>query len=283
MNNNIFINPAIDESLKKYIQLKQTNDYININDLLVYAIGILIYIYGEENVIGLYEKKDNQSFDYLLSKYNVEQYYVNKLYDDFNHFYNINIRNKAFNTNNINPYFIYIQEDLINMYIAKYKALKFDVKKFDKFKEMLFTPVNNDPFMQEYNQKMTDNQDYILNYFEAKVYEVLHPIEFTLKRNNVISQEVYDVFDLSEDKIKSLTFKESEYINTKIFDCYKVSPIEPDVNKKLLDRINKNIPNKLNKKIITNSKVTNSIIFGIIIIIIISIAVLISLKIVGVL
>ena len=283
MSNNIFINPAIDESLKKYILLKETNDYSNIKDFLVYAIGILIYIYGEENILGLYEKKDSQSFEYLLSKYNVESYYINKLYDDFNNFYSVNLRNIAFNSNQYNPYFIYIQEDLINMYIAKYNALKFDIKKFDKFIELLFTPVNNDPFMQEYNQRMTDNQDYILNYFEAKVYEVLHPIDFTLKRNNVISQEVYDVFGLSEDKIKSLSFKELEYINNKIFNYYKVSPIEVDVNKKLLDKINKNTPNKLNKKIITNSKVTNSIIFGIIIILVISIVVLISLKIVGVL
>ena len=283
MNNNIFINPAIDESLKKYILLKETNDYSNINDFLVYAIGILIYIYGEENILGLYEKRDYQSFDYLLTKYNVDSYYVNKLYDDFNKFYNVNLRNKAFNSNEYNPYFIYIQEDLINMYIAKYNSLKFDIKKFDKFKEMLFTPVNNDSFMQEYNQRMTDNQDYILNYYEAKVYEVLHPIELTLKRNNVISQEVYDVFDLTEDKINKLSFKELESINAKIFNYFKVSPIEPDVNRKLLESIQKHTPNKLNKKIITNSKVTNSILFAIILLIFIGIVVLISLKIVGVL
>ena len=282
MNSNIFINPAIDESIKKYILLKQTNDYNNAQDFLVYAIGILIYIYGEENVLGLYEKRDYQSFDYLLSKYNVDSYYVNKLYDDFNKFYNVSIRNVAFKSNDYNPYFIYIQEDLINMYIAKYNALKFDVKKFDKFKEMLFTPINNDPFMQEYNQKMTDNQDYILNYYEAKVYEVIHPIEFTLKRNNVISQEVYDVFGLTKDKVDKLSFKELEAINTKIFNYFKVSPIEVDVNKKLLEKIEKNTPGKINKKIITNSKVTNSIIFVIIILIFISAVVLISLKIVGV-
>ena len=283
MDNNIFINPAIDESIRKYISLKESSDYRNINDFLVYAMGILIYIYGEENILGLYEKKDYQSFDYLLKKYNVDSYYVNKLYDDFNKFYNINIRNKAFNSNEYNPYFLYIQEDLINMYIAKYNALKFDVKKFDKFKEMLFTPINNDSFMQEYNQKMTDKQDYILNYYEAKVYEVLHPIEFTLKRNNVISQEVYDAFDLTEDKISKLSFKEIENINAKIFNYFKVSPIEPDVNKKLLEKIEKNTPNKINKKIIANSKVTNTVLFAIILLVIISIVVLVSLKVVGVL
>lgn len=283
MDSNIFINPAIDESLKKYILLKQTNDYKKTNDFLVYAVGILIYIYGEENILGLYEKKDYQSFDYLLNKYNVDSYYVNKLYDDFNKFYNVNLRNRAFNSNQYNPYFLYIQEDLINMYIAKYNALKFDIKKFDKFKEMLFTPVNNDSFMQEYNQKMTDNQDYILNYFESKVYEIVHPLEFTLKRNNVISQEVYDALDLTKDKIEKLSFKELDAINTKIFNYFKVSPIEVDVNKKLLESIQKHMPNKLNKKIMTNSKVTNTIIFAIIILVVISIVVLISLKIVGVL
>ena len=168
------------------------------------------------------------------------------------------------------------------MFLAKYKENDYDKQKINKFRDLLFTPINNDSFMQEYNQKMTDNQDYILNYFEAKVYEIQHPLEFTLKRNNVISQEVYNVFDLTEDKINKLSFKELEEINAKIFNYFKVSPIEPDVNKKLLEKIEKQTPNKINKKIITNSKVTNSIIFAIIIFVIISIVVLISLKVVGV-
>ena len=283
MESNVFINIAIDDSLRKYENLRETNNYNLAKDFLVYAIGILIYIYGEENILGLYEKRDSQSFDYLLNKYNVDSYYISKLYSDFNMFYNIDIKNKTLNYNYDNPYFIYIQEDLINMFVAKYKSLKFDVKKFDKFKEMLFTPVNNDSFMQEYNQKMTDNQDYILNYYEAKINEVLNPLEFTLQRNNVISQEVYDSFDLSKEKIDKLSFKELENINTKIFNYFKVSPIDPNVNKKLIDMINKHNSNKINKKIITNSKMTNSIIFVIMFIVIISIVILISLKVIGVL
>lgn len=276
--NNVFINLAIENSLKKYELIKETNEYKNINDFLVYAIGILIYIYGEENVLGLFEKNDSQSFDYLLNKYNVGTYFVNKLYSDFNNFYIINLRNSQ----SYNPYFLYIQEDLINMFIAKYQSLKFDVKKFDKFKEMLFTPINNDSFMQEYNQKMTDKQDYILNYYDAKVNEVLNPIEFTLERKNVISQEVYDTFDLTKDKIEKLSFKELDAINTKIFNYFNVSPIEPNVNKKLLEKINKRKLNKVNKKIITNSKMTNLIIFVIILVLLISICVLVGLKVVGV-
>ena len=281
MENNVFINVAIDSSIKKYNVLKETNDYSLAHNFLVYAIGVLIYIYGEENVLGLYEKNDTQSFEYLLSKYNVEPYYVTKFINDFEQFYNIEIRNKALNENRENPYFIYIQEDLINMYLAKYNALKFDIKKLDKFKDMLYTPINNDSFMQEYNQRMTDNQDYILNYYESKVNDVINPLEFTLERNNVLSDEIYESFGLTKEKREKLSFKELEGINNKIYNYFKVSPIEPNVNEKLLEIIKKHDLSKINKRIIRNSKVTNLTIFVIILLIIISITIFVGIKIVG--
>lgn len=278
MENNVFINLAIDSSIKKYITLKETNDYKLAHDFLVYSIGVLIYIYGEENILGLYEKNDTQSFEYLLSKYNVEPYYVNKFITDFEKFY---IIDNADQLNIENPYFIYIQEDLINMYLAKYQALKFDVKKLDKFKEMLYTPINNDSFMQEYNQKMTDNQDYILNYYQSKVNDILNPLEFTLERNNVLSDEVYEAFGLTKEKRDKLSFKELDTINNKIFNYFKVSPIEVNVNEKILDAIMKNNINMINRKVLPKSKVTIFIIFAIILLIFIGLAIFIGLKVVG--
>lgn len=278
MENNVFINLAIDSSIKKYITLKETNDYKLAHDFLVYSIGVLIYIYGEENILGLYEKNDTQSFEYLLSKYNVEPYYVNKFITDFEKFY---IIDNADQLNIENPYFIYIQEDLINMYLAKYQALKFDAKKLDKFKEMLYTPINNDSFMQEYNQKMTDNQDYILNYYQSKVNDILNPLEFTLERNNVLSDEVYEAFGLTKEKRDKLSFKELDTINNKIFNYFKVSPIEVNVNEKILDAIMKNNINMINRKVLPKSKVTIFIIFAIILLIFIGLAIFIGLKVVG--
>jgi hypothetical protein len=58
MENNIFINIALTTALRNYILLKETKDYSIANDFLIYVVGMLKNIYGEENVIGLYEKGD---------------------------------------------------------------------------------------------------------------------------------------------------------------------------------------------------------------------------------
>ena len=277
----VFVNVAIELALSKYEILKETNDYSIANDFLVYVAGMLAFIYGEENILGLYEKKDEQSFLYLLKKYDVDPYYSDHFIDDVEKFYKIEFKNKALNTYEYNPYFIYIQEDLINMFIAKYEQKKLDKSKLAKFKDMLFTPVSNDGFVVSYNRKMARDESYILNYYDAKVYGLLNKLDFSLKRDNVLSYEVYEAFDLTRDKLNKLSFKQIQAINNKIFNYFNVSPIEPNANKKILDAIRKVDSKELNKKNIgSNSKMP--IIMEVVILILVIIILIVVLKKVGV-
>ena len=237
MENNIFINVALDSALKNYILLKETKDYSISNDFLIYVIGMLRNIYGEENIIGLYEKGDEASFTYLLKKYNVDDYYVDKFYDDMDKYYKMNINIRVTKKFEYNPYFIYLQEDLINMFIAKYKDTKFDIKYFDKFKSMLFTLDNENEFVREYTKKYAYDVNYIANYYESKVSLVTSDFDITLKRDNVISYEVYEALGLPKNKIDSMSYKEIESINNKIFKSLKLSPIDTHINDKILKRI----------------------------------------------
>ena len=237
MENNIFINVALDSALKNYILLKETKDYSISNDFLIYVIGMLRTIYGEENIIGLYEKGDEASFTYLLKKYNVDDYYVDKFYDDIDKYYKVNINIRVTKKFEYNPYFIYLQEDLINMFIAKYKDTKFDIKYFDKFKSMLFTLDNENEFVREYTKKYAYDVNYIANYYESKVSLVTSDFDITLKRDNVISYEVYEALGLPKNKIDSMSYKEIESINNKIFKSLKLSPIDTHINDKILKRI----------------------------------------------
>ena len=274
MDNDVFINIALDNALKNYILLKETKDYKLANDFLIYVVGMLINIYGEENIISLYEKGDEASFTYLLNKYNVDPYYVTKFYSDLDTYYKINIQNKLTKMNNPNPYFIYVQEDLINMLIAKYEIDKFDKKYFDKFKSMLFYLDNESEFVREYTYKMgTDN--YILDYYNAKVSGVLNKLNFSLKRESVISEDVYNEFGLTKEKRDKLSYRERELMDTKIFKSFNLSPIELNVNKKILDEINES-------KKIDNISFKKLLIFVIIALLVVIIILLIVLKVLGV-
>ena len=181
MENNIFINIALTTALRNYILLKETKDYSIANDFLIYVVGMLKNIYGEENIIGLYEKGDEASFTYLLKKYNVDEYYVDKFYDDLDKYYKIDINNKITKKFEYNPYIIYIQEDLINMFIAKYHVTKFDPKYFDKFKSMLFTLDNESEFVREFTKKYVYDVNYIAHYYDSKVGLLLSNLIYHLK------------------------------------------------------------------------------------------------------
>lgn len=237
MENNIFINIALTTALRNYILLKETKDYSIANDFLIYVVGMLKNIYGEENIIGLYEKGDEASFTYLLKKYNVDEYYVNKFYDDLDKYYKVDINNKITKKFEYNPYIIYIQEDLINMFIAKYHVTKFDPKYFDKFKSMLFTLDNESEFVREFTKKYVYDVNYISHYYDSKVGLLLSNFDISLKRDNVVSYEVYEALGMSKEKVDSLSYKELEAINNKLFKSFNLSPIDTNVNQKLLKKI----------------------------------------------
>ena len=240
MKNSVFINTTLDSALENYILLKETKEYSIANDFLIYVIAMLKNIYGEENIIGLYEKGDGNSFTLLLKKYGVDEYYVNKFYDDLDKYYKIFIKNKVNNTNEANPYIIYIQEDLINMLIAKYFVKKFDIKYFDKFKTMLFTLDNEDKFIREFTKKYVYDVNYISNYYDAKINVILNKYDITKKRENILSDKVYEALGITKDQLDILSYKELESINNKIFKEFDLTPIDTNVNEKILAKIKEN-------------------------------------------
>lgn len=267
MENQTFINNSLDSYLNLYIKLKKDQNYSTSNNFILYVIYTLIYIYGEDNIVDLYEKKDSISFTYLLNKYNVDSYYVNKLYKDVDNYI-------KYNQDVDNPYFYFIEEDLIELFIAKAKYLDYDEKKMLKFKDMLFTLDNKDKYILEYLVKYVKDKTYVVDYFNNKIKGIIRKLDFSLKRDNVLSDEVYEAFNLTKEKRDKLSYKELEYLNNKIYKYFDVSPIDIDVNKKILTELK----NK-NKKI---NLMLKPYIFVIIVLLIIIIIVFIILKMRGV-
>ena len=219
MDSNIFINLALDTSIRKYISIKENNNYDGI-DFLLYVISLLIFIYGEDNILDLYEKHDENSFNYLLCKYNMDMSDIKKFYNDLNEYYNMEIRKKALNKRKKNEFYIYVQEDLVDMFVAKYEELKFDSKRIEEFKNMLFSKNNESKQVRDYNSKMCDDPNYILDYFNAKINNAINPLEFTLERTNVLSNEVYERFGLTSNKIDKLSYSQLDSINNQIYNKF---------------------------------------------------------------
>ena len=281
MGNDIFINVALDTMLNKYESVLESKEEISPKHFLLYILKILAYIYGEENIIDSYASKDGRTFTYMLRKYNASSDLVNKFYEDYDEFYKIDFRNKALNIKEENPYFLYLQEDIINFYICKYKEVKFDIEKLDKFKNKLYTSSSSDIEIIEYNNKITTNTDYIEDYYDSILYGIKNDLELSLDRQSFLSEEVYELFNLPKEKREKLSSRELSKINTRILNHFRVSPIDPNINEKILNSVKKTKNSKI-KVSDKKSKVLFYFMFAIIILIIIVITIFIGLKIVGV-
>lgn len=264
MNDSIFINIALDVALKKYIAYRNSNEK-TINSFLVYVIYVLTYIYTEADILNPFitrNRGSKQIFESNLKRFGLSDYYVGKFYQDLSFYYEDKVKNNLNNTD----FFNYLQEDLIEMFLTKYKALKLDMAELDNFKKLLISTSDN----------------YIIKYYESKVYSLKNKIEFKEIKHNLLDKKIYDSFDLSNEKLESLSEKDVDDINNKLLKHYKYSIIEPDLNNKLIKSINNSNKNTVLKKM---TKIPRSVSFALIVIVLCIItasAIALSLKIMGV-
>lgn len=245
MKEEIFVNDAIDNSLKKYLAFKDNDNYMISMDFMIYTIEILTYIYGEADIINPYKICDLASvkvFNNNLIKYGLEHYKLFKFYQDMLNYNKVEKENNISKITQKNQFFSYIQEDLIEMFFAKFQYLKMERVELDNFKKLLFIPGSSNKTRNEYNSIKAYDEEYAKNYFEFKVYEMEHKISFTLLKKNVLASEIYQSFGIKAESVQKLNQKDLDEINTQILNYYKLNLIEPDLNKKLLNLILKNKP-----------------------------------------
>ena len=250
MNSNVFINISLDAALKKYNLFKVKKDYSLAGDFLVYTIGVLVIIYGEADIINPFNVSNSQVFERNILKYGLNKSLLNKFYSDLQSFYELDIQNKSLNYVNKNPYFMYVQEDLIEMFLKKFVSLKLNDVELDNFKNVLYSSKSNSEYRRNYNKIMTSEEDYVINYFNSRVYQIKNEYHFKLIKKNMLRLDVYEAFKLNKDKIDKLSQKDLDSINNQIFSYYHLNPIEPNINDKIIEAVTTR-PGKLSLKIAT--------------------------------
>lgn len=238
-NKDIFINEAFDLALKRYIDYKEKRNYLYASDFLVYVVIVLIYIYDDADIINPYKTKEEKVWENNLLKYGLSKKNVDKLIDDLSNYYKTDLINKDNKYKDKNPFFSYIQEDLIDAFIQKYKAEKMGNVELDNFKKLLFLPDSSSQFQRDMNKIMAVNEDEVDNYYKAKIYELNNVLSFDLVKRTLLAPEVYKAFNLDNDKIDSLSKEDLNLINKRIINYFKMSPIEPNLNEKLIKEVRK--------------------------------------------
>jgi hypothetical protein len=277
----VFINIALDAALKKYLLFKEKKDYSLAGDFLVYVIGMLSYIYSEADIINPFITHDTTTFEKNLMKYNLDYQYLTKFYQDLSAFYELNIKNKSLNYQNKNSFFTFVQEDLIKMFLKKYQNANLSSVELENFGRMLYSSKNSSEYLRNYNKIMTDDEDYVLNYYNSKIYSLENNLTFVLEKDNILDMKVYEAFGITKEAIAKLTQQDLNEINAQILNYYHFSLIEPNLNNKLIEEIQKSKPSALSISLNHKGNFGTTILIILAFIAFIAIGILIALKIMG--
>lgn len=273
MDNNILINVAVDAAVKKYLLFKNNNDYSLVGDFLVYVICMLNYIYGETDIINPY--LNNQSDDaltYNLARYGYNKDMVKKFYDDLLGFYQ---RQTILSINqdlHINEFFTYVQEDIADMYFAKIKTVGYKDQDLVNFRTMLYSPECSGKYRIKYNEITAVDPMEVVNYYDSLVNQLQNPVNLVEKERKTLNYKVYNFFGIKNEDIEDLDNDEIKEINNQIMLFMGFSPIEVNLEKKMLDKIK--IYQKKNKKVLSStSGVVNVIAFLVLFMVVIAVGI----------
>ncbi len=168
MNDNVFINEALNESLLLYLDVKDKKYSLEYNSFLCCVVRLLILIYGEENIISSFKNKDVDGFSSLLIKYGMSIEDCSSFVNNLEKFYNFykKQQNKAIKKKN--KYFNLVQKSLIDMLVKKKEKETVSKEEIEAFYELLFTAQNRDFYRRSVALVQAYNPYEIDDYFKKQ-------------------------------------------------------------------------------------------------------------------
>lgn len=237
----IFISIGFDTAIKKYVLFTEKNHHDLATDYLVYVMMMLTFIYSKVDIMNPYlarYKNGASNLLHNLTKYGLREEKVNKFFNDLNNYLERDNYNKVCNQYK-NPYFLIIQEDLIDMFYAKWQSVDVSKEEMKKFKNLLYSSKNSNAACRKLNELYNTNLDgalvYYSNIFSRKDYAIM----MIPKKDRILDMSVYKLFNLNEQDIIKLNNATLEEINNGIYNYFHINPIGIRAYDKLMMKVNK--------------------------------------------
>jgi len=227
MNSDIFIKVSLDAAIKKYLLFRNKKDVSLASDFLVYVICMLIYIYSETDILNPYINRQNNGEDGFknnLGKFGLPYSKINKFFNDLEGYYEIDHYNKV-NRLTKNEFFSYLQEDIIDMFLAKASSTNLDEAKYKEFENLLFSPNTTNEMRRKINEYVAVDSFEVINYYKECLYKMEHEISFKQVKNNLLSYDVYNVFGITKDNLEVINQETLDEINRSIYGYFNINPI----------------------------------------------------------
>lgn len=206
MNQNVFVNEAINEGIKQYLQKTNEEEYTTI------IIKTLISIYGELDIINPYKTNTESgmgSFDENLTKFGYSKENLSLFKQNVMHFY-LSKETKP------NVYFNEIQKELIDMFFQKYEK----VNKENANEQNFFACLQIEETLLN-NLYSTDKKE-IKRYYNYKKRKANSQFEYEKVKNQLLMEEAYEMTGYSFDKIKKMNEKQLTDTNRKVYAYFKI-------------------------------------------------------------
>ena len=240
----VFINEAFTKAINDYLKSVEQPKSVVYNSFLVVVIRLLIIMYSELDIVNPMVINDEDLLKNNLAKYGYSKNNLDIFFSDLQVYYELEKDNENKTIKVKNPYFITVQKELIDMFIAKKMNYNLKEKEVQDFYSLLYTPYSKNPLQVSYNFLMADDVLEIDTYFKKQMKENVKVV--VPREKHLLNVKAYELLNYSMDQINNMDASEVDRVNHQVYDYFKIR--ENAINKEyLLDKAIEAIEREQNK------------------------------------
>lgn len=232
--NQVFVNEAFTKAIDDYLKNADNVQGIIYNSFLVVVVRMLVCIYSELDIVNPLVIGDEELLYKNLTKFGYSRDSLNIFFSNLQLYYDISQKNQQNSQKEKNPYFEFVQKDLIDMFIIKKVNFYLTEEEVKTFYDLLYTPFSKNPLRVSYNFLMCtiNNTDVmeIDNYFKTQMRDNIKVIK--PQEKHYLNVKAYEILNYSMDDLNKMDSNELERVNHQVYDYFKIR--ENAINKEYL-------------------------------------------------
>lgn len=232
--NQVFVNEAFTKAIDDYLKNADNVQGIIYNSFLVVVVRMLVCIYSELDIVNPLVIGDEELLYKNLTKFGYSRDSLNIFFSNLQLYYDISQKNQQNSQKEKNPYFEFVQKDLIDMFIIKKVNFYLTEEEVKTFYDLLYTPFSKNPLRVSYNFLMCtiNNTDVmeIDNYFKIQMRDNIKVIK--PQEKHYLNVKAYEILNYSMDDLNKMDSNELERVNHQVYDYFKIR--ENAINKEYL-------------------------------------------------
>lgn len=232
--NQVFVNEAFTKAVDDYLKSADNPQGITYNSFLVVVIRMLICIYSELDIVNPMVVGDTDLLYKNLMKFGYLRDSLGIFFSNLQQYYDIAKDNENSDNKIKNPYFITVQKDLVDMFIAKKLNFYLTEEEVKEFYDLLYTPYSKNPLRVSYNFLVSSiNGNDVMeidNYFKKQMRDNVKIIK--PQEKHYLNVKAYELLNYSMDDLNKMDSGELDRVNHQVYDYFKIR--ENAINKEYL-------------------------------------------------